>query len=308
MDSRKIPVSVVMMTYEHEKFIAQAVEGVLMQQYEGPVQFIIANDASADRSQEIIKARLDEEIPVNFTVEYTCHEENKGMMTNFAWALRQATGKYTAFCEGDDYWTDPMKLQKQVRFLEDHPEYSLIFSNTALNPDSKLTRTDLELEEVIQSREYRPEEIFEKWTVPFNTVVYRNRLQQHFFDLISGNSRLLFGDIVLFLHLAEQGKIYGMKETTAVYRRHTGNATLNSESQSSRNRFHHLHTLIRAFGSRYATPTVQRNLGGYARDTAWHYYTRGNTAAAIPYLYWALVYDFRETAVVLWNSVRRVVS
>lgn len=308
MDTATIPVSVVIMTHQHEKFIVQAMEGILMQHYRGPVQLIIANDASPDSTHERIQTFLQQKIPPNFTVENTRHPQNLGMMANFAWALSQATGRYTAFCEGDDYWTDPLKLQKQVTFLEANPDYALVFSNTALNAGSAFSRADLDLHLVSEDREYSPVEVFEKWTIPFNTVLYRNSLGPRFYTLISGKTDFLFADIVLFLYLAEQGKLYGMKDFTAVYRRHLGNVTLSDECRDERNRLRHFRALIAAFGSRYATPAVKRVLARYAWNSAEHAFRRGSMPSAAALLYHAFVYDFNRTASLLWSRVERVIK
>jgi len=122
-------VSVVTITYGHEKYIKETLDGVMMQQYSGPVEFIIANDNSPDATEEIVKKYfLENPAPSNFEIKYTKHAANKGMMPNFIWALEQATGKYIALCEGDDYWTDPLKLQKQVDFFEEYKECVFVFT------------------------------------------------------------------------------------------------------------------------------------------------------------------------------------
>ena len=118
-------VSVVMITYNHEKYIQQAVEGVLMQQTDFPIELIIADDASPDQTEKIVTT-IKKKHPNGNWIKYTRHLQNKGMTENFMWALGQAQGKYIALCEGDDYWTDPYKLQKQVDFLEANEEYGLV--------------------------------------------------------------------------------------------------------------------------------------------------------------------------------------
>lgn len=138
--NRELPkVSVVTITYGHEKYIAETLDGILMQQYDGPVEFIIANDNSPDATDEVVKKYfLENPAPSNFEIKYTKHETNKGMMPNFIWALEQATGKYIALCEGDDYWTDPKKLQLQREIMKDE-EISLTFhAAKTINGDGKL--------------------------------------------------------------------------------------------------------------------------------------------------------------------------
>lgn len=123
---KKILVSVAMPTYGQEKFIAEAVLGVLSQQCDFDVELIVADDCSPDRTAEIVR-NITETHPNGSWIKYVRHDKNKGAIPNFAWTFCQANGKYIAACEGDDYWTDPLKLQKQVDFLEKNPDYSIIF-------------------------------------------------------------------------------------------------------------------------------------------------------------------------------------
>ncbi|MDO9260985.1 MAG: glycosyltransferase, partial [Flavobacteriaceae bacterium] len=111
----KPTVSVCMITYNHENYIQQAIEGVLMQTCNFEVELIIANDCATDKTDEVIQEIIKNH-PNSSWIKYTNHSQNKGMMPNFIWAMQQCKGKYIALCEGDDYWTDPLKLQKQVEF------------------------------------------------------------------------------------------------------------------------------------------------------------------------------------------------
>lgn len=122
----KILVSVAMPTYGQEKFIEEAVLGVLSQQCDFEVELIVADDCSPDSTAEIVRNIVDTH-PNGSWIQYIRHEKNKGAIPNFAWTLCEAKGKYIAACEGDDYWTDPLKLQKQVDFMEKNPDYSIIF-------------------------------------------------------------------------------------------------------------------------------------------------------------------------------------
>lgn len=132
-------VSVVTITYGHEKYIKQTLEGVLMQEYPGEIEFIIANDNSPDATDQVVKDYFSSKyIPTNFIIKYTQHDFNRGMMPNFLWAMDQATGIYIALCEGDDYWTDPLKLQKQVAFLEENTDYGLVYTKCTRSDNGKI--------------------------------------------------------------------------------------------------------------------------------------------------------------------------
>lgn len=119
-------VSVCCITYMHADFIKDTIEAVLMQEVDYPIEFIIADDCSPDNTSEIVLNYIDKH-PKGKLIKYSKHSENKGMMQNFIWALQQCNGKYIALCEGDDYWTDPLKLQKQVDFLEKNNDYVACF-------------------------------------------------------------------------------------------------------------------------------------------------------------------------------------
>jgi glycosyltransferase involved in cell wall biosynthesis len=119
-----ILVSVDMITYKHEQYIAQAIEGVLMQQTNFNYELVIANDCSPDNTDAIVKHYINHH-PKGHLIKYFRHEMNLGMQKNGLFAVQQCYGKYIALCEGDDYWTDPLKLQKQVDFMEANPEVSL---------------------------------------------------------------------------------------------------------------------------------------------------------------------------------------
>jgi glycosyltransferase involved in cell wall biosynthesis len=129
MNTNKEPlVSVVTITYNHELYIEKAINSVLIQDVDFDVEFIISNDASSDNSHKVILdaiSKAKEKTNVNF--RYYNHTENKGLTPNFIWALKQAHGKYIAIVDGDDYWTDPLKLKKQVAYMEAHPECVLTY-------------------------------------------------------------------------------------------------------------------------------------------------------------------------------------
>lgn len=117
-------VSVVTITYNHERYISNCIEGVLSQITNFPIEFIIAEDCSTDRTRIICEdyARIHPEM-----IRLITSENNLGYNANELRAMKSARGKYIAYCEGDDFWTDCMKLQKQVDFLESHPMYSICF-------------------------------------------------------------------------------------------------------------------------------------------------------------------------------------
>ena len=143
-------VYVVMLTYKHAAFIGQAIQGVLMQEYEGKLTLLIADDASPDSTPERV-AKLIEGNTSKHRIEYHRHPKNIGLEANFVWATLHATGKYIAFCEGDDYWTSPSKINQQVDYLERHPYSAGCFHHAQLVDESGMQLEPIYNEQYIGS-------------------------------------------------------------------------------------------------------------------------------------------------------------
>lgn len=134
----KPKISVCMITYGHENYILQAIEGVLMQECNFEIELIIANDCSPDNTDLVVKDILAHH-PKKSWIKYFNHKKNLGMMPNFLFALDQCSGNYIAVCEGDDYWTDPLKLQRQVDFLEANKEYTICWTKYLIKESENLS-------------------------------------------------------------------------------------------------------------------------------------------------------------------------
>lgn len=112
-------VSVIVLTYNHEKYIAGALDSILMQKGDFSIEILVGDDASQDGTVEILK-RYQKKYPKK--IRLFLNSKNLGATRNAYQLLVNAKGNYLAACEGDDYWTDPEKLHRQIRFLEEHPE------------------------------------------------------------------------------------------------------------------------------------------------------------------------------------------
>ena len=207
-----LKVSVCMLTYGHENYIRQAIEGVLMQECNFQVELIIANDCSPDNTYVVIQDILNNH-PKSHWIRYIQHKENKGMMTNFIYALQQCKGKYIALCEGDDFWTYSLKLQKQIDFLEANPNYVLSFHrikilqmNGELVPDF-ITKVP---------ENYQTQETLARLGNYIHTpsVVFKNIIKSFppEFELSP------IGDYFLYMLLSEHGELKCFEEEMAVYR------------------------------------------------------------------------------------------
>jgi len=132
---KNILVSVCMITYNHEDYINQAIESIMMQKTNFLFELIIGEDCSTDNTRKICQ-KYKERYPDR--IRLILPESNVGMMKNLIKTIEACNGKYIAMCEGDDYWTDSLKLQKQVDFLEANTNASLVFSDRIIqNKDHK---------------------------------------------------------------------------------------------------------------------------------------------------------------------------
>lgn len=215
--NKKPLVSVVMITYGHENYIREAIEGVLVQKCNFDIELIIANDASPDATDDIIRFLIESHHNSTW-IEYVKHEKNIGMMPNFFSALNRCKGKYIALCEGDDYWTDPLKLQKQVDFLEANDEYA-IHSGVA-----RICRKGEEIEEYVGFDEiektFKIEDFYSCNHLITCTVMFRNSKKEN----INGFNEITYGDWFLYVLLLKQTglKAYKSKDVFSVYRVHDG--------------------------------------------------------------------------------------
>ncbi len=120
----KVVVSVCVLTYNQEDYIRQTIESVLLQKCNFQFEIIIGEDCSTDDTRRIC---LEYKSQYPDTISLFFPKENIGVTKNSFEVLSRCLGRYIAFCEGDDYWTDPYKLQRQVDFMEKNPDYSLVY-------------------------------------------------------------------------------------------------------------------------------------------------------------------------------------
>jgi glycosyltransferase involved in cell wall biosynthesis len=204
-----------MITYKHEAFIAQAIEGVLMQEVKYPIELINADDCSPDKTKFVVESFKKHK---NYNwIKYTRHQTNKGMVPNFKWTLQQSKSKYSALCEGDDYWTDPYKLQKQVDFLEANEGYVLCFHEVnILEPDREFVRDYItNVPEGYETINVMAEKGNYIHTA---SVVFRNIIHQWPNEFYHSP----LGDYFIYILLGQYGKYHCINEKMSVYRNGVG--------------------------------------------------------------------------------------
>ena len=142
-DVTKPVVSICCIAYNHEPYIEDALEGFLIQETDFPFEILIHDDASTDKTADIIheyEARYPKLIKPIYQTKNQYSQGKKPSYFNF----ERAQGEYIAMCEGDDYWIDPLKLQKQVDFLKKNPEaLAIIFSYEYFNPCHTCARRNI---------------------------------------------------------------------------------------------------------------------------------------------------------------------
>jgi glycosyltransferase involved in cell wall biosynthesis len=200
-------VSICMITYNHEPFIRQAIEGVLMQKINFPYELIIADDCSKDKTPAICSEYANKYQQIRLIQT----NSNIGMLPNFSKTLKACRGKYIALCEGDDYWTDPFKLQKQVDCLEQNPKAVFCFTSILeLNRVNELRLIRQELNKSVYSIE---DFILNQDYIGAATFLFKNII--YIPDWIY---KLKTGDKFLIFQLAAIGESVYIDEPTAVYR------------------------------------------------------------------------------------------
>jgi glycosyltransferase involved in cell wall biosynthesis len=205
--------SVRLITYQHEPYIAQAIEGVLSQRTRFPFELVIGEDASHDGTRlvcEQYQARWPEQIRLLPAAP------NRGMAANHLVTLQACRGEYVALCDGDDYWIDTEKLQLQVDFLEQRRDCTLCFH------DAYSEHVDGRRERWMKRpwrAGYGAEALFDEWLITTSSLVFRNpRLADYprYMQIATHE------DLALFVYLADQGAIGYLDRVMGVYRRHPG--------------------------------------------------------------------------------------
>lgn len=216
-------VSIIMITYGHEEYIEESINRILEQNFNESIEFIISNDCSPDNTDDIIREILRVH-PKGYLIKYIKHNENKGAIPNFVWTLSQAKGKYIALCEGDDYWTDPLKLQKQVDFLENNPDYSIVFHKVReVNISGQSTDTIIDSPE--QEETYDLKYLATGNFIHTPSVVFKKSLN----EIPEWLKSAPIGDYPLHMLNAQFGLIKYLPEEMAVYR--IGNGIWSSQSR-----------------------------------------------------------------------------
>ena len=237
VDNNPIVVSISCITYNHAPFIRQCLDGFMMQKTDFAFEVLIHDDASTDGTTEIIK---EYEARYPDVIKPIYEEENqwvKGRRGSAVFNFPRARGKYIALCEGDDYWTDPLKLQKQVDFLDANEEYGLSFTRVSFWQDGVLKQAK-NVEEVVAKH---ANDLYSYMLL--RSIIYSPTtcFRRSFLDAycnVDEYVRLDFKtfDYPVWLSLARFSKVHYLPDDTAVYRI-SGASISNTSDVSKRLKF-----------------------------------------------------------------------
>ncbi len=225
-------VSVKMITYNHAPFIAQAIQSVLSQKTDFPFELVIGEDCSTDGTRDIVFEHQKKHPDI---IRVITSAENVGMAKNSLRTAKACAGKYLAFCEGDDYWHDPLKLQKQVDYLESHPDCGLVYSSY----DMYYVESKKRIKDYVRHR---------GWEMPKNpdisafiegrggmglgiltcTAVVPRTVHAHIVNAdpyLHSSDRFLRGDTQLWAEIAHRFPIHFFPESLATYNQTEESAT-----------------------------------------------------------------------------------
>lgn len=209
-------VSVLMITYNHEAFIVQAVESVLMQETDFNIELVIGEDCSTDNTRAVLLDYVDR-FPDR--INLLLPEQNLGMNRNFVQTYEACRGEYIAILEGDDYWVDPYKLQKQVDFLDANPDYVLCHHNAKCYDAAGNMIKDSQYP-ISSQVDYSSEQLSKGAWVLTLTACFRNVLHEFPIEFYE----VPFADVFLWSLLGNFGPSKYLGETIlpAAYRVHSG--------------------------------------------------------------------------------------
>ena len=243
--------SVCTITYNHAPYIRDCIEGVLMQKTDFAIEHLIHDDASTDGTEEIIR---EYEAKYPDIIKPLYEKENqwvKGRRGSRVFNYPRARGKYIAICEGDDYWTDPYKLQKQVDFLEANPEYGLVSTdilhivdeNRNILPDNSMLKAQRSL--------YKQDPtFFDLMGVNFIntlTVCARTDLMKETSYRVDRENLWFVYDYWFWMQIAIKSKIRVLKDKTACYRDHSGGISKSKGFYNTRKKYYLSYDLLMSY-------------------------------------------------------------
>jgi glycosyltransferase involved in cell wall biosynthesis len=270
-------VSVLMITYNHEKFIAQAIDSILMQQVNFEYEIVIGEDCSTDDTREII---IEYQNKHPEKIKTILNDKNLGVSRNFVQTYHACHGDYIAFLEGDDYWLDKFKLEKQILFLEENKQYSMCFTDARIIDENNIFLDKLTVPE--QFRKHLSQtDIIGGYCPPTLTVVARKysiNFPRAFYTITNS-------DFFLFSEIASFGEVAYMSDITSCYRVHPGGIwSMKDEEYYVVNSLRTRQVLLQFFGKNHRDILVPQIYGSFVSLISYYSNNRRKKKFFIAYL------------------------
>lgn len=262
-----VMVSIYVPTFNHENYIARALDSIVMQRTEYSYEILVGEDCSTDNTRQVLK-NWEREHPQKATVFYREQNMHGSECSNAMDLKKRCRGKYIICLEGDDFWTDPEKLQKQVEFLENHPEYYAVAHNCVVV--GAYSEPNGETYPECKDTEYTFRH-FASDILPgqYTTLLARNYMTDPGFDRTLAEVRVGPGDRNVYFSILCHGRIYCMQEVMSAYRHVTSGGSsfsatnryrYESEELACRLRMEYAHSLGCADAVKYAEMLYLRNV------------------------------------------------
>jgi|SRR5665647_788687 len=279
-------VSICCLAYNHEPYIRECLEGFIMQKTKFSFEILIHDDASIDHTANIIREYEAKYPEVVKPIYQTENQYSKGVSITFVYQFARAKGKYIAICEGDDYWIDPYKLQKQLDFLEANEDYGAVFTDA----DHLIQKTDKLIKSYDKKhrRQIPTGEVFKEllYCSPYKTCTaffHRELIKNVNYQFLN-NKRFLMGDKIIWLHIAANKKIGYLNESTAVYRVLESSASNFDNMNGYISFYDSSNQISKCFALHYGVPINEEyQKSQLNRLIATRYLNRGNYKLALKY-------------------------
>lgn len=225
--------SVFVVTYNQEQYIRQCLDSIVMQQTNFDYEVIIGEDCSIDSTPQI----CDEYAEKYPFIKVYHHPKNLGLVKNWEFVLNHCQGEYVAMIEGDDYWTNPKKLQTQVDYLEIHQDCQICFYKPTVvftdNVSNEQKISDLKFFDSLDVRKYTRYEVYNQWIILTSTVIYRNQYVNYHFS-----KQIDVVDLFFFASLLVSGYATCIDLEGTAYRRTGENYTANESVEKYKKLYH----------------------------------------------------------------------
>lgn len=219
-NERKNPlVSISCAAYNHENCISKAIEGFLMQKTDFPIEILIHDDASTDKTVDIIESYRQLHPELIKTIYQKENQYSQGVFFSYKYTWPKAKGKYIALCDGDDYWTDPNKLQKQIEFLENNPSFTMCYTDfSIINDEGEILKKNGIGDRLKKDISYL--DMLSGGIPKSSTIVFRKAMIPKEISPMANKEDGINGDMLLYPMIAKNGPAHYMDFVSTIYVNH----------------------------------------------------------------------------------------